>query len=245
MRLKLFHGKSLNSSLVHKIYAWPNFHESLKGSPQKFRHVRRKILTKSWYLIIQKFFKTRTFPKHKVPLRIFSVLWDKKDRQNSDTLLRKNFLIPEPFWNTEGFAHVVFWRLGTKKLRQKNVRPPLSYPWTFSLLELFWKTKAFPHEDFGFMRLNIRQNRDTPIIQDILIPEYFWNTERFAHDDFWRCETKKSTKSWYPYYPKKFCCQNISEEQKVSPTMFFGDLGQKNFDAKLWHSLLLHNFFRY
>ena len=116
---------------------------------QKFRPVRRKILTKSWYLFIQKFFKTRTFPKHKVPLRIFSVLWDKRDRKNRDILLREKFLLPEPFCNTGGWAHDVFRQFVTKKLRRKNKTPP-SYPLTISVLELFWKTKAFPREVFQY-----------------------------------------------------------------------------------------------
>ena len=42
---------------------------------------------------------------------------------------------------------------------------------------------------------------------------------------------------------KNFWYQNISERQKDSPTMFFGDLGQKDFDGKTWHPLLIHIFF--
>ena len=80
-----------------------------------------------------------------------------------------------------------------------------------------------------------QQNRDTRIIQNILIPECCWNTDGFAHDDFWRCETKKLDKFVITLLSKNFWYQNISETQKGSPTMFFGDLGQKNFDAKTWH----------
>ena len=46
---------------------------------------------------------------------------------------------------------------------------------------------------------------------------------------------KKTTKSWYRYYPKDFWFQNVSETQKGSPTMFFGDLGQTISDGKTWH----------
>ena len=87
---------------------------------------------------------------------------------------------------------------------------------------------------------NNRENRDTLIIQKILIQEYFWNTERFAHDDFWRCEKKKFEKIVIPYYPKKFRYQNNSVTPKGSPTMIFGDLRQKK-STKLWH-LILQNF---
>ena len=82
---------------------------------------------------------------------------------------------------------------------------------------------------------NNRENRDTLIIQKILIQEYFWNTERFAHDDFWRCEKKKFEKIVIPCCPKQFRYQNNSETQNGSPTMFFCDLGQTIFDGKTWH----------
>ena len=66
----------------------------------------------------------------------------------------------------------------------------------------------------------------------------------FDYDYFWRCETKNFHKVVIPLLSKNFWYQNISERQKGSPTMFFGDLRQKNFDGKTWHSLLIHIFFR-
>ena len=45
-----------------------------------------------------------------------------------------------------------------------------------------------------------------------------------------------------PLLSKNFWYQKFSERQKGSPTMFFGDLGQENFDGKTWHPLLIHIF---
>ena len=72
------------------------------------------------------------------------------------------------------------------------------------MAQFLWIIVGFPKQFLALWDKNNRQNRDTPFIQKNLIPEYFWNTEGFAHDDFRYCETKKTTKSWYPYYPKNF-----------------------------------------
>ena len=44
---------------------------------------------------------------------------------------------------------MIFGDLGQKNFDGKKWQPP-SYPWTFSVLETFWKTKAFPHEVFRY-----------------------------------------------------------------------------------------------
>ena len=38
-----------------------------------------------------------------------------------------------------------------------------------------------------------------------------------------------------PLLSKDFWYQSNSEKQEGAPTMFFGNLGQKNFDGKTWH----------
>ena len=85
----------------------------------------------------------------RVPLRNFSLIWDKKDWQNRDTPTTQKFLIPEHFWKTEGFTHDVFRRCEAKKFRRKNVKPP-SISISFSILGIFWNTKGFLYEVFRY-----------------------------------------------------------------------------------------------
>ena len=56
---------------------------------------------------------------------------------------------------------------------------------------------------------------------------------------------KKIDKIVIPLLCKNVWYQNISETQKGWPTLFFGDLGQKNIDGKKWHPLLIHELFPY
>ena len=44
VRLKVFHGKSLNSYFVHSFFGCPNFFESLEVSPQIFWHCETKTI---------------------------------------------------------------------------------------------------------------------------------------------------------------------------------------------------------
>ena len=95
----------------------------------------------------------------------FLALWDKINRQNRDTPFIQKNLIPEYFWNTEGFAHEDFRRCETKKFN-KIVIPLLSNKYFNT--RTFPKHKGPPTKNFGTVR------------------------------------QKRSTKSWYPYYPKNF-----------------------------------------
>ena len=80
---------------IHKIFRYPRFSETPKGSPTNFfRHCETKKFRKNRYalqisyaqppppphpLLCMEISDTRIFLKHKrVPLRIFSALWDKK-----------------------------------------------------------------------------------------------------------------------------------------------------------------------
>ena len=113
-----------------------------------FGTVRQKQSTESWYPYYPTNFETRTILKHKrVRPRWFLAMWDKKVRQNCDTFIIEKLLIPEYFWNTEGFAHDVFRRFGTKKFRRKNVTPP-SYPYFFRTRKIL-KHKSVPPRSFS------------------------------------------------------------------------------------------------
>ena len=198
-------------------------------------------------------------------------MWDKKVRQNCDTPIIENLLIPEYFWKTEWFAHDVFRRFGTKRFRRKNVTPP-SYPF-FSVLENFWNTKAFPTKFFGTVRLNLFdgkslnsyfmqkvfgwpsfheslkgspqkiRHRETKKFKKVVIVccAKFFRYQKISevqgssYEFFWYCETKTINKIVIPLLSKDFWYQSNSETQEGAPTMFFGNLGQKNFDGTTWH----------
>ena len=91
---------------------------------------------------------------------------------------------------------------------------------------------------------NDQQNRDTRIIQKILKPEFFWNTGGFAHDDFWRCETKKRTKLWYPFYLKTFDTRTFLKHRGVHPRCFSAIWDQKTSTEKRDTPFLSKNLFR-
>ena len=92
---------------------------------------------------------------------------------------------------------------------------------------------------------NNRENRDTLIIQKILIQEYFWNTERFAHDDFWRCEKKNSKKLWYLVVQNNFDTRMILKHRTVRPRCFFAIWDKQFPTEKRDTPLLIHIFFPY
>ena len=150
MRLNVFHGISWNTPIMHKFFLGAlNFLNHWRDLHKFFGTVRQKQSTESWYPNYPTNFETRAILKHKrVHPRWFLAMWDKKVPQNCDTLIIEKLLIPEIFWKTEGFAHDVFRRFGTKKFRRKNVTPP-SYPFFFRTIK-FLKHKSVPHEDFRY-----------------------------------------------------------------------------------------------
>ena len=56
---------------------------------------------------------------------------------------------------------------------------------------------------------------------------------------------KNLTKLRYSYLSKDFWYQNNFETQEGARTMFFGNLGQKNFDGKRDTPLFIHKLFPY
>ena len=64
-------------------------------------------------------------------------------------LICKNFWYQNVSETQKGSPTMIFGDLGQKNFDGKKWQPP-SYPWTFSVLEIFWKTKAFPHEVFRY-----------------------------------------------------------------------------------------------
>ena len=123
-----------------------NFLNQWRALHKFFGTVRQKQSTEeSWYPYYLKTFDTRTVPKHRrVCPRWFLAMWDKKNWQNCDSPIMQKLLIPEHFWNAEGFAYDVFRRFGTKKTstEKRETLPLLSI--NFFHTRTFLKDKSVP-----------------------------------------------------------------------------------------------------
>ena len=80
MRLKVFHGKSWNTPIMHKIFLGAlNFLNHWRDLHKFFGTVRQKQSTESWYPNYPTNFETRAILKHKrVHPRWLLAMWDKK-----------------------------------------------------------------------------------------------------------------------------------------------------------------------
>ena len=92
-----------------------------------FRRFETKKSTKLWHLILQNFSIPEHFWDTRDPYEMFRYCETRKINKIVIPLLSKIILIPERFWSTEGFAHDVCLRFGTKNFRRNNVTPPF-YP---------------------------------------------------------------------------------------------------------------------
>ena len=101
---------------------------------------------------------------------------------------------------------------------------------------------------FGTVRLKVLNGKswNSPITHKIFGCTSFFESLEVSPQIFWHCTTKTHDRIVIPLLSKNFWCQNRSETQKGSPTMFFGDLGQRNIDGKTWDPpLLIHKLFPY
>ena len=73
-----------------------------------------------------------------------------KNSKNCDTPIIEKILIPEYFWNAEGFSHDVFRRFGTKKLRREEVTPPF-LSMNFFRTGTFLEDKSVPPRTFSVL----------------------------------------------------------------------------------------------
>ena len=63
-----FRRKIVAPPIIHKVFRYPNFFETLKGSPRNFLALRDKKHRQNRDTpFVQKFFDTRTFLKHRGP----------------------------------------------------------------------------------------------------------------------------------------------------------------------------------
>ena len=150
VRLKFSNRKSWNSPIMHTIYGCPNLSKSLKGFPQNFRHCETKKINKIVITRDPKNFPYQTISETQgSPYDLSRYCETKKVDKIVIPLLSKKHLIPERFWNTEGFAHDVFRRFVTNNFRRKNVTTPF-LPICFLHTRKFLKQKSVPHVFFRY-----------------------------------------------------------------------------------------------
>ena len=117
--------------IMHKIFRYPNFSETLKGCPRNFSALWDQNFStekRDRPLFIHKTFWNQNFSeKSRIPLRKFSALWDIKistQKRDKPPLIHKFFSKPENFRKTEGFFYKAF-RFGLVRLKNfdKTVMP--------------------------------------------------------------------------------------------------------------------------
>ena len=149
---------------MHKIFRYPRFSETPKGSPRiSFGTVRQKISDgKIWYpttLLSIIFFHARNFLKHKsVPLRSFSALWDKKvlkEKRDTPPIMHKIFRYPK-FLETQKSSHRNSSALWDKK-KSTNRDAPLLCIKIFDT-RIFSKHKGSPTNFFGTETKNFERS---------------------------------------------------------------------------------------
>ena len=215
--------------IIQKLFDTISFQKHKDPPTKFFGTVRQKGSTESWYPYYPKNLETRIIMNHRrVRPRWFLAMWDKKLRKIVIPLLSKKFWY-QKVSETQRVAYDVFRQFGTKKLRRINVTPP-TYSKTFSVLELFWKTKAFPHEVFRYCETKSSSWKivKVPYFHEIFgCPKLFESMEG-SPQVFWYCKTKTIDRIVIPLLSKKFWNKNNSEAQTGSPAMILGDVRQKN-----------------
>ena len=200
---KTFRRKNVIPPIMKKIFQYPKFSETLKGSPQifpalwdqKFPAEKRDTPFSS-----TKHLETRNFLKNsRIPLRNFSALWDMKistENRDMPALIHNFFSIPEVLWKTEIFLYKDFRFCA---VRQKNSAkswcPPPSYVWKFSIKELFWNTTVFSNEIFRYSQTENfrRKNVIPPILNKIFRYPNFSETLKGS--------PQKNSALWGPKFP--------------------------------------------
>ena len=148
------------------------------------------------------FFATGNFLKQhrRVPLQIFSALWDKNfSTENCDAPFLLPPLLSINFFDTGNFVQhrrvplrsfSVLW--DKTILTENRDTRPLSYPWHFSVPEIFWNTEKFLDEIFS------TENRDTLLhkVQKSVVELMFVKTLKANQNS---CFVFNRLQSWSKY----------------------------------------------
>ena len=207
---------------------------------------QKKVKRKSWYIpkMPKKFWNPKKVKHQLVPPPNVSATWVKKQfPHNRDTPNIQKILIPERFWNTEGFSYQIFWYCETKKFQQKIVINP-SYAWIFSIPENSETLKGYPTKSL----CTVRQKAKKTVI--LLLSKKkqksSGNTEGFPHELFLVLWDKNISTENHgtPNIHKIFDIRTVLKHIRV-PLQTFGTARQNSFNTKSWYTPFMLNFCRY
>ena len=142
------------------------------------------------------------------------------------------FPISEILWNTKGSPTNFFGLVRLKFSNRKSWNSPIMHT-IYGCPNLSKSLKGFP-EKFRHCETKKSTKSWYLMIQKIFDTRQFLKHKGPPMIFLGTVRQKRSTKSWYRYYPKSIWFQNVSETQKGSLTMFFGDLWQTISDGKTW-----------
>ena len=98
-----------------------------------------------------------------------------------------------------------------------------------------WDSKRFPYEIVWHLDKNFSTEKcvtPSPHLSSIkFLDTTLWKTEKLLYEAFRQCETKKLTKTWYSYYPKKIDSITFLK-YKGAPRKFFGTVRHEIFQRK-------------
>ena len=214
--------------------------------------MRQKVFgRKSWYSpppLIHKVFRYRKFSEkqhRRVPLRNFSVLWDKKiSTENRDiTLWSIKFFDTRNLWHTEGFPQENFRHCDTKIFYKKSWYSPLKHKVFRNRKFSETQHRMVPLRNFSELwdnKFSI-ENRDIPLwCIKFFDTRKLWHTEGFPYEIFRHCETKNFRQKIVILPPPPllsiiFCDTRNFVKQRRVPLRTFSVLWDKIFEGKSWY----------
>ena len=169
-----------------------------------------------WYTILCSFFNTENFWNTRVPLRIFSVLWDKRvSRENRDIpFLSIKYFDRRNFLKNEGFPYEIFGNV-RKSFFDKIV---IHHLMQFFLFQIFSEEKGAPRKFFSSLRQKCFERKSRyplPLDKNFRWKNFSekWRVPLRNFSVLW--ENHYSTKLWSPILCN-FLIQNFSETKGSS-----------------------------
>ena len=197
---------------MHKIFRYPKFSETLKGSPWNFSAL--------W----DKKFSTENLDTDTPPP------------------FYPNFFDTRNYCNSKGFTYGNFRHCETKNFWRKILTLPPSLIQTFSVPEISETLKGSPTKFFGTVRQKKFDKKSWNSPPPLLSINFFatgnflkHGTEVFTYQIFRHCETKKiGRKSWHnPLKHKIFRHPKLMKHQRIPPYLKFRHCETKNFRRKI------------
>ena len=230
--LKVFHGKTWNTPILHKVFLGAlNFLNHWRVLHKFIGTLRQKQLTEPWCPYYPKNFETRIILKHRRVLpRWFLAMWDKKNRKIVIPLLSKDFWYQNISETQEGAPTMFFGSLWQKNFDGKLDTPFLSL--NYFGTRTFLKDKSVPPRSFSvlwWLKVFHGKTWNTPILHKVFLGALnFLNHWRVLHKFIGTLRQKQLTEPWCPYYPKNFETRIILKHRTVRQRWFLAIWDKKN-----------------